>query len=123
MTSETAYDVLAVNIDTKRITLMGENMSERSAEAVVNMAVMRRGTERGVIWDANGTRLGAFYTGDQPNAEIASQLVTAVNSHAALLEAAERIDAWLVAPDTSDKAIDEMQAIVRAAIDAARRQP
>ena len=38
-------DVLAVNIDTRRVRLLAESKDERNAEAIINMAVMRRGVE------------------------------------------------------------------------------
>lgn len=37
------YDVVAVNIQTRVIRLLAANKSERNAEAVVAMAVARRG--------------------------------------------------------------------------------
>lgn len=38
-------DVVAVNMDTKRVRLMAEGKTERNAEAIVEMAVIRRGCE------------------------------------------------------------------------------
>lgn len=39
------FDVIAVNIETKIVRLMAESKSERNAEAIIDMAVMRRGVE------------------------------------------------------------------------------
>lgn len=39
----TVFDVLAVNITTGIARLMAEGKTERNAEAIVKMAVMRRG--------------------------------------------------------------------------------
>lgn len=39
------YDVVAVNIETKRIRLFGERETLPNAEAIINMAVMRRGVD------------------------------------------------------------------------------
>ena len=41
----TLYDVLAVNISTGKVRVVATDKNERNAEAVVNMAVMRRGVE------------------------------------------------------------------------------
>jgi len=39
------FDVVAVNFHTGVVRLMAENKSERNADAVVKMAVMRRGVD------------------------------------------------------------------------------
>jgi hypothetical protein len=39
------FDVIAVNQQTSIVTLMAEGKTERNAEAVVKMAIMRRGLE------------------------------------------------------------------------------
>lgn len=39
------FDVIAVNIETGAERLIAEGKSERTAEAIVNLAVMRRGVE------------------------------------------------------------------------------
>lgn len=39
------FDVIAVNISTRTISLIARNKSERNAEAIVSMAVMRRGVD------------------------------------------------------------------------------
>ena len=39
------FDVVAVNMDTNKVRLMAESKSERNAEAIVMMAVGRRGVE------------------------------------------------------------------------------
>ena len=38
-----AYDVVAVNLETKRVRLIAEGKSEINADAVIMMAVARRG--------------------------------------------------------------------------------
>lgn len=42
-TKEALFDVVAVNIATGAKRLIDSNKTERNAEAIVNMAVMRRG--------------------------------------------------------------------------------
>lgn len=42
---ERTYDAIAVNIDTRKIRIFGENKTKRNAEAISNMAVMRRGCD------------------------------------------------------------------------------
>ena len=44
-TKEALCDVIAVNIETGAKRLIESNKTERNAEAIVNMAVMRRGVE------------------------------------------------------------------------------
>lgn len=39
------FDVLAVNMETHKVRIMAENKTERNAEAIENMAVMRRGVD------------------------------------------------------------------------------
>lgn len=39
------YDVVAINIATGKVRLLAENKSEANAEAIVKMAVMRRGVD------------------------------------------------------------------------------
>jgi hypothetical protein len=39
------FDVIAVNIETGEVRIIAENKSERNAEAIENMAIMRRGVE------------------------------------------------------------------------------
>lgn len=39
------FDVLAVSIETNAVRLMAQNKDERNAEAIVEMAVIRRGVE------------------------------------------------------------------------------
>lgn len=39
------FDVVAVNIETNKVRLIAENKSERNAEAIETMAIMRRGAE------------------------------------------------------------------------------
>lgn len=46
MATEELFDVIAVNLKTSKIQMFDENKSEANAEAVVNMAVMRRGCDK-----------------------------------------------------------------------------
>lgn len=39
------YDVVAVNMETNRVRFMAEGKTLRNAEAIVSMAVMRRGVD------------------------------------------------------------------------------
>ena len=39
------YDVVAVNLETKAVRFMAEKQDQRNAEAVVYLAVMRRGVD------------------------------------------------------------------------------
>ena len=41
----TTFDVVAVEMKSLRVRLIAEGKSERAAEGIVNMAVMRRGVE------------------------------------------------------------------------------
>lgn len=43
--SEQLYNVVSVEIKTGEETVMERNKTERNAEAIVNMAVMRRGCD------------------------------------------------------------------------------
>ena len=45
MSEQKLFNVVAVNIKTKQERIIAENKTERNAEAIVNMAVMRRGVE------------------------------------------------------------------------------
>jgi hypothetical protein len=38
-------DVVAVNMETNKIEILARSKTERNAEAIVNMAIMRRGVE------------------------------------------------------------------------------
>lgn len=39
------YDVIAINIDTRKVRLISQGKTLPNAEAIVKMAVMRRGVE------------------------------------------------------------------------------
>ena len=41
----TLYDVVAVNLKTNKVRIFGQNKSERNADAIINMAIMRRGVD------------------------------------------------------------------------------
>lgn len=56
------YDVLAVNHGTGRISIMAENKTQRNAEAIENMAIMRRGLEEDFYVTVP---TGTFKEGDQ----------------------------------------------------------
>jgi len=43
--TEPLFDVVAVNIQTNNVRFMAQGKTERNAEAIVNMAVHRRGVE------------------------------------------------------------------------------
>jgi len=43
--NETLFDVVAVNIETNRIRLIAVSKEEGDADAIVEMAVMRRGVD------------------------------------------------------------------------------
>lgn len=58
------YDVVAVNIKTTKVRLMAENKTERNAEAIVNMAIMRRGVEEEFFTEVPG---GKYKEGDLYN--------------------------------------------------------
>ena len=63
----TLYDVVAVNLETKQVRIFDRNKSFRNAEAIVMMAVSRRGCDEefysetapglyqeGDVWKGNG---------------------------------------------------------------------
>ena len=43
--TEQLYDVVQVNLESGEIRLMGEGKTQRNAEAIEKMAIMRRGVE------------------------------------------------------------------------------
>ena len=45
MSNPKLFDVIAVNLATKRVRILDKNLTERNADAVADMAVMRRGVE------------------------------------------------------------------------------
>lgn len=45
MSNEKLFDVVAVNIETGKERAIAENLTEANAEAVIAMAVMRRGVD------------------------------------------------------------------------------
>lgn len=55
------FDVVQVNHATKAVTIMATNKSERNADAIIDMAVMRRGIEEGYY---TTTPAGRFQDGD-----------------------------------------------------------
>jgi len=67
---EKLFDVLAVNFETYTVKFMAEGKTERNAEAVERMAIMRRGVEEDfyVSVPAGMYKEGEKWTGD-PKAE------------------------------------------------------
>jgi hypothetical protein len=61
MRTEHLYDVVAVNIQSGRVRLMAEGKTRDNAEAVVTMAVMRRGVEEEFYAEVPA---GAYHEGD-----------------------------------------------------------
>ncbi len=57
----TELDVVEVNFTTKAVRVIATNKSARNADAIVNMAVMRRGIEEGYY---TTTPAGRFQDGD-----------------------------------------------------------
>jgi hypothetical protein len=55
------YDVVAVNISTSTVRVIGTNKSKENAEAIVSMAVMQRGVEEEFFAEV---KTGAYKTGD-----------------------------------------------------------
>ena len=43
--SDELFDAIMVNIETSEVTIMGANKTKENAEAIENMAIMRRGVE------------------------------------------------------------------------------
>lgn len=54
-------DVVAVNLETNKVRLIAESKTERNAEAIETMAVMRRGVEEEFFSVVNH---GAYKEGD-----------------------------------------------------------
>lgn len=57
----TMFDVVAVSIKTGKVRLLAQNKSERNAEAVVMMAVARRGVEEEFFTEVPA---GKYHDGD-----------------------------------------------------------
>ena len=55
------YDVVAVNISTSTVRVIGTNKSKENAEAIVSMAVMQRGVEEEFFAEV---KTGAYKTCD-----------------------------------------------------------
>jgi hypothetical protein len=62
MRAQHMYDVVAVNIQTGRVRLMAESKDHDNAEAIVTMAVMRRGVEEEFY---SKVPAGAYHEGDE----------------------------------------------------------
>lgn len=56
------FDIVAVNLDTNKVRMIAESKSERSAEAIEEMAVMRRGVEDEFFAAVSG---GSYKNGDE----------------------------------------------------------
>lgn len=55
------FDVIAVSIETRRVRLIATNKSERTADAIVMMAVARRGCDEEFFTEAP---VGVYQNGD-----------------------------------------------------------
>jgi hypothetical protein len=55
------FDVIEVNTETWKVTLMGERKSERKAEAVERMAIMRRSADHNFF---TTVETGTYLDGD-----------------------------------------------------------
>lgn len=62
MSDELRYDVIAVNIKTHQVRMIAHDKDARNAEAIIKMAVMRRGIEEEFYTTAAH---GAIKDGDQ----------------------------------------------------------
>lgn len=60
--SDLLYDVLAVDMKTHRVTLIGEGKTARNAEAIEAMAVMRRGVDDEIFVTV---KAGNYQDGDE----------------------------------------------------------
>lgn len=54
-------DVIAVNLDTKKVRIFATDKSERNAESIIDMAVLRRGVETEFYTTAEA---GKYHDGD-----------------------------------------------------------
>lgn len=61
MSDEQLFDVVAVNLKTSKVRMFGENQTARNAEAIVKMAVMRRGCDEEFYTEAPA---GKYKDGD-----------------------------------------------------------
>jgi len=43
--SETLFDVVAINVETQAVRMLAESKTKPNAEAIVNMAIARRGLD------------------------------------------------------------------------------
>lgn len=60
--SDKLFDVLAVNMETNKVRLLAQGKTFRNAEAIVNMAVGRRGVEEEFYTE---TPAGKYKEGDE----------------------------------------------------------
>lgn len=61
MKTEPLYDALAVNIETSKVRIFGQNKTLKNAEAISMMAIMRRGLDEEFYVEAPA---GKFKEGD-----------------------------------------------------------
>lgn len=61
MTPTESFDVVAVNIDTNRVRLLATGKDKSNVEAIVSMAVMRRGVDEEFYV---GVTQGKYHDGD-----------------------------------------------------------
>lgn len=55
------FDTVAVNIKTKKVRIFGRNNDQRNADAIIRMAVMRRGVDEEFYVN---TKTGKYNVGD-----------------------------------------------------------
>lgn len=62
MTTQTLYDVLAVNQETGMVRFMAQGKTERNAEAIIRMAVYHRGVDTEFY---SAVTAGSYKEGDE----------------------------------------------------------
>lgn len=62
MANEKRFDVVAVNLRTKRVLIIATDKGERNADAIINMAVARRGVDEEFY---RGVPTGSHKDGDE----------------------------------------------------------
>jgi hypothetical protein len=67
---EELFDVIAVSLTTSKIRIFGQNKTARNAEAIINMAVMRRGCDEEFYTEAPAGKYkeGDTFNRSSPNA-------------------------------------------------------
>ncbi len=67
------FDIIAVSLATNVVRIIAENKTERNAEAIVNMAVMRRGTSEEFFTEVPA---GSCQNGDKFGEKFAAKPMT-----------------------------------------------